>query len=311
VIDAEGVDVYVLEVEKRFKCGNTGCTKEFTEKENSDTACQFHPGNPKFHEGHKGYDCCWKKRVISFDEFLNLPGCAIGRHKKFVKPAETPKPLPSKTDNVPLGLEKATDADGKEVYRTAAPSNAAKPKEPPKPWVPPVEVPDPDDAVIPVGAPCLHQGCNAVYKDLSSRAEECVYHAGSPVFHEGSKGWQCCKGFTLIFEDFLNAPGCTKGRHKFVPDAKKVEKVIRRDFYQIGDSAIVSFYEKNINKEKSSVSFESRSMSLSFECADGTQYTETVQLSNDIVPELSKFAVLSTKVEVKLRKKAPIEWTKL
>jgi len=313
VIDEEGLDTYAVEVEKRFKCGNTGCTKEFTNKENSDTACQFHPGNPKFHEGNKGYDCCWKKRVISFDEFLNLPGCAIGRHKKFVKPPETAKPPASKVDNVPLELEMSTGADGKEVYRPAGRTGAApaKPKELPKPWVPPVEVPDPENAVIPVGARCLHQGCEAVYKDPSSRVEECVYHSGSPVFHEGSKGWQCCKGFTLIFEDFLNAPGCTKGKHKFVPEVKKVDKVIRRDFYQMGDFAVVSFYEKNVNKEKSSVSFEASSMSLSLECADGTKYEETVQLSNEILPDESKFAVLGPKVEVKLRKKTVTEWPKL
>jgi hypothetical protein len=310
VIDAEGLDTYATEVEKRFKCGNVGCTKEFTEKENSDTACQFHPGNPKFHEGNKGYDCCWKKRVISFDEFLNLPGCSIGRHKKYVKPAETPKPTASKIDNVPVELEKTTNADGKEVYRPAgqASNSAAKPKEAPKP---PVEIPDPENAVIPIGAPCLHQGCSASYKDASSRAEECVYHAGSPIFHEGSKGWQCCKGFTLIFEDFLNAPGCTKGKHKFVPEVKKVDKVIRRDFYQMGSFVVVNFYERNVNKEKSTVKFDSRSFLLALECADGTKYEELVQLSNEIVPELSLFSILGPKVELKLQKKAASEWTKL
>jgi hypothetical protein len=51
------------------------------------------------------------------------------------------------------------------------------------------------------------------------------------VFHEGSKGWSCCKRRVLEFDQFLKIPGCTeKTRHMFVGKAKppgeeKVESV--------------------------------------------------------------------------------------
>jgi len=32
---------------------------------------------------------------------------------------------------------------------------------------------------------CVHKGCGKTYTDES---EECVYHPGPPVFHEGQKG---------------------------------------------------------------------------------------------------------------------------
>jgi hypothetical protein len=32
---------------------------------------------------------------------------------------------------------------------------------------------------------CVHKGCGKTYKDEN---EECVYHPGPPVFHEGQKG---------------------------------------------------------------------------------------------------------------------------
>jgi hypothetical protein len=32
---------------------------------------------------------------------------------------------------------------------------------------------------------CVHKGCGKTYEDEN---EECVYHAGPPVFHEGQKG---------------------------------------------------------------------------------------------------------------------------
>ena len=32
---------------------------------------------------------------------------------------------------------------------------------------------------------CVHKGCGKTYADAD---EECVYHPGPPVFHEGQKG---------------------------------------------------------------------------------------------------------------------------
>lgn len=32
---------------------------------------------------------------------------------------------------------------------------------------------------------CVHKGCGKVFTDPE---EECVYHPGPPVFHEGQKG---------------------------------------------------------------------------------------------------------------------------
>ena len=32
---------------------------------------------------------------------------------------------------------------------------------------------------------CVHKGCGKTYEDEN---EECVYHPGPPVFHEGQKG---------------------------------------------------------------------------------------------------------------------------
>jgi hypothetical protein len=32
---------------------------------------------------------------------------------------------------------------------------------------------------------CVHKGCGKTYEDEN---EECIYHPGPPVFHEGQKG---------------------------------------------------------------------------------------------------------------------------
>jgi CHORD len=90
-------------------------------------------------------------------------------------------------------------------------------------------VPEPetedDDAslVIPPGTTCRRRACNTTYDSVKDRSddEECVHHPGHPLFHEGQKGWTCCKPRVLDFDDFLGIKGCTtKKRHLFVGKGK-------------------------------------------------------------------------------------------
>lgn len=79
-----------------------------------------------------------------------------------------------------------------------------------------------DDPALPV-APntiCRRRGCN---KSSSVSGEnECVHHPGQALFHEGSKGWTCCKRRVLEFDEFMRIEGCRKKpRHLFVGSGKK------------------------------------------------------------------------------------------
>jgi hypothetical protein len=49
-------------------------------------ACVHHTGTPIFHDASKGWSCCSRK-VLEFDEFLAIEGCAQGQHV-FVDPTE-------------------------------------------------------------------------------------------------------------------------------------------------------------------------------------------------------------------------------
>jgi len=49
-----------------------------------------------------------------------------------------------------------------------------------------------------------------------------VFHPGVPIFHEGSKGYTCCKRRVLEFDEFMRIEGCTtKNRHLFIGSGKK------------------------------------------------------------------------------------------
>ncbi|KAF9001893.1 HSP20-like chaperone [Cyathus striatus] len=60
-------------------------------------------------------------------------------------------------------------------------------------------------------ARCTRKGCGKDFSDDSQ--EKCIYHSGSPVFHEGLKSWSCCSDVhkpVLDFNEFMHIPGCAE-----------------------------------------------------------------------------------------------------
>ncbi|KAG2217335.1 hypothetical protein INT45_009092 [Circinella minor] len=300
------------------KCTHKGCSKDFDEKDNKDNACQFHSGAPVFHEGLKGWSCC-EKRVIEFDEFLKIPGCTFGRHST-EKPADATKPTDSTTTkSEPSKVTK----EGVEVYGQQPQSQSPVV---PKATTPAVEtekkeeIEEEDDESITVapGTACKRKGCGKQYKDdATSRGHgaeaKCVYHPGTPIFHEGSKGWSCCKRRVLEFDEFLKIQGCKEGKHLFVgnPNSAKQEELIdcRTDWYQTQTHIIFSVFAKD--KVDSQVSFDKESITIDIKMKNSRRYKKTIPLYTSINPDESKFTVLTTKLELKLKKTSGISWPSL
>lgn len=94
------------------------------------------------------------------------------------------------------------------------------------PAPPPESESDDPSLSIPANKPCRRRGCNAVSTQETSASsrddEECVFHPGQALFHEGSKGWTCCKRRVLEFDEFMKIEGCKrKKRHMFIGSGKK------------------------------------------------------------------------------------------
>ncbi|CAD6250788.1 unnamed protein product [Miscanthus lutarioriparius] len=60
-------------------CKNKGCGKSYKEKDNHDSACDYHPGPAVFHDRMRGWKCC-DVHVKEFDEFMEIPPCTKGWH---------------------------------------------------------------------------------------------------------------------------------------------------------------------------------------------------------------------------------------
>lgn len=152
---------------------------------------------------------------MTFDEFLSIPPCTTGKHS---------------TTDVPPVIEKSQAAVNSAAAASliSAPSQQVRaPIAAPQTTAPPPapEVSDSDDLAleIPDGKICRRKACGKQYKKGQSRDDEkCVHHPGAPIFHEGSKGYTCCKRRVLEFDEFMKIEGCkTKDRHLFVGSGKK------------------------------------------------------------------------------------------
>ncbi|KAI0151859.1 HSP20-like chaperone [Xylariaceae sp. FL1272] len=301
------------------KCVHQGCAKEYTDPEE---VCNYHPGPPVFHEGQKGWKCC-KPRVLTFDEFLSIPPCTQGKHST----TDFPPKIEKKELEEDIAPTSQTLASKLAEAVTAAPPPRAPvtPSAPTPPPPPPESEDDEPSLEIPDGKLCRRKACGVAYKKGQSRSddENCVHHPGVPIFHEGSKGYSCCKRRVLEFDQFMKIEGCkTSKRHLFVGSGqdKKAKsggeetlESVRHDFYQTPSTVIASFFLKKIEKEKAKVEFKTRSLELDLPTSDAPpkRYKASVPLFGEIDTEKSTFKIMGTKLEVNLVKADGASWPTL
>lgn len=158
---------------------------------------------------------------------------------------------------------------------------------------------------------------------MSRENEKCIYHPGQALFHEGSKGWTCCKKRVLEFDEFMKIQGCKeRPRHCFIGkkgakrkpmtstgEFEKVENV-RHDFYQTSTDVHVSLYFKKINKENSQVEFagDGTTIKLNLKTSDAKQYQTDLPLYGRIDPSKSSFVIKGTKLDLTLAKADGLGW---
>lgn len=207
--------------------------------------------------------------------------------------------------------------------------------------------PESDDPSLPIppGTHCRRRGCKVIsglgLDPMSRFDERCIYHSGQPIFHEGSKGWTCCKRRVLEFEEFMHIEGCQqRDKHFYVGTRKneKKEKIVtniryvcchessstkisslanrfinrnRHDFYQTSTNVTANIYLKGVEKSKSTISFLPTFVKLDLVTADFKRYEEDLQLHDTIKTSESTYKIMSTKVELVLIKTNCKSWSDL
>jgi len=307
------------------RCTHKGCGKEFDDASNAEEICIYHPGAPIFHEGLKSWSCCntVNKPVLDFDEFIAIAGCTRGVHS-----VDAPKVEPPAASTPNNSLKMTGTVDGKEVYTSSARSRPQKPAErseaiPAASPAPTKKVEEEDDldTTVPPGTACKRSGCKVTFVSNDENrigdgpGTKCVHHPGSPIFHEGSKGYFCCKRRVLEFDEFLKIEGCAEGRHIFVPKSRKdqAEEVVncRIDHYQTPGTVHVTVFAKQTDKERSIVKIEENEIHFDLYLPGPKRFTRSVQLFGPVDASASSFTFFGSKVEVLLKKRDARSWTLL
>lgn len=284
-------------------CYNKGCGQRFNADNNNDESCCFHSGAPIFHDAYKSWSCC-EKRTTDFTEFLNIKGCARGKHNG-VKPVDPTRITPCENEKVNLKPPERLKRPDESLPLVPLPTKIAPSLQK---LLENLSVQEQCVEAPKTGAICQRKGCG---KSKNDESETCVYHSGSPIFHEGYKYWSCCQKKTTDFDLFLQQEGCTKGSHVWGdPSAKKATKC-RHDWHQTGDSVSFTVYVKNVKPELCSVTCNPVRLKLEVAFGDNEAFNFEATLSGIIVPEQSCVSFFKTKVEVSMRKAEFFGWAKL
>ncbi|KAN0064726.1 hypothetical protein ACQY0O_001781 [Thecaphora frezii] len=301
-------------------CTRRGCNASLP----TPASCIHHPGAPIFHEGLKSWSCCntTHKPVLEFDQFLAIPGCNVlpthstevqalplVKNGKLVDPSSPTDSAAHKQEaNVDMLPTQPLNAD---TLKAAQNSSV------PKPWQ------EEKDSLTAVekGSKCTRNACGFVHEGGERRREQevCWFHKGSPVFHEGSKGWSCCKRRVLDFNDFLAIQPCTRAEsgHLFPStnthhEGEEERVDCRIDHYETPTDVRLTVYAKGVEGDKSRITFEEQAVhfSLSLPPAPGTslsrprKFLRTLHTFAPIDASASTYTLSKFKVDLVLVKRA-------
>ena len=189
----------------------------------------------------------------------------------------------------------------------------------------PIEEEDPTEAgaTLPAGLVCKRGGCGYKHdggaRDRSK--EVCRHHKGSPIFHEGSKGWSCCKRRVLDFNDFLQIEPCTTAQsgHLLIGARKPAaegnddgeESVdCRMDHYETPNDIRLTVYAKAVDAANSSIEFKEDGVVFSLllppaaSSSRGRRFRKVLKPFAPITPAESSFNITKFKVDLVLTKQA-------
>ena len=114
---------------------------------------------------------------------------------------------------------------------------------------------------------------------------------------------------------FLKIAGCTTSAHRFLspPQAPQTQETIERvqcreDFYQTQQTCVLAVFAKKIDKSSLNVDFSPRQLVVEFTFDPRKRYSATIPLYEEIDPKNSRYEVLTTKLEITMKKANGASW---
>jgi hypothetical protein len=73
----------------------------------------------------------------------------------------------------------------------------------------------------------------------------------------------------------------------------------------------MNIYGKNVDKNQTKINFDTNKITVSVKFKDGKVFDKVFDLEGTIVPNESRFEILSTKIELSVKKTSATNWTNL
>nr|XP_045001391.1 protein SGT1 homolog [Jaculus jaculus] len=141
----------------------------------------------------------------------------------------------------------------------------------------------------------------------------CEYHeknyaAALETFTEGQKLDSANTNFPIWIKRCQDAQN---GSESEVFASQRTQSKIKYDWYQTESHVIITLMIKNVEKNDVNVEFSDKELSALVKLPSGEDYNLKLRLLHPIISEQSTFKVLSTKIEIKMKKPEAVRWEKL
>uniref|UniRef100_A0A8C6ELX7 Protein SGT1 homolog n=1 Tax=Marmota marmota marmota TaxID=9994 RepID=A0A8C6ELX7_MARMA len=141
----------------------------------------------------------------------------------------------------------------------------------------------------------------------------CEYHeknyaSALETFTEGQKLDSAGANFIAWIKRCQEA---LNGSESEVSASQRTQSKIKYDWYQTESQVIITLMIKNVQKNDVNVEFSEKELSALVKLPSGEDYNLKMRLLHPIIPEQSTFKVLTTKIEIKMKKPEAVRWEKL
>ncbi|XP_006915005.1 protein SGT1 homolog isoform X2 [Pteropus alecto] len=144
----------------------------------------------------------------------------------------------------------------------------------------------------------------------------CEYHeknyaAALETFTEGQKLDSADADFVVWVKRCQEAQNGSQSTVNQSATQRTHQSKIKYDWYQTESQVIITLMIKNVQKNDVNVKFSEKELSASVKLPSGEDYNLKLRLLHPIIPEQSTFKVLSTKIEIKMKKPEAVRWETL
>jgi len=92
---------------------------------------------------------------------------------------------------------------------------------------------------------------------------------------------------------------------------KQVEPKLRHEWYQTATHVYISLFVKNVKAEQAHFDIKEKTLNVSIKLSESNEFVFDVELCDKIIPQESTTQILSTKIEIKLKKANQSKWKTL